>query len=146
MELEVKHLAPYLPYGLQLQYVVRGIVEKVGTMVTINHNENETHPTKIRISMGDGEHIWMFKPILKPLSKLTKRELQDNCNSDGINFVVDILINKENTKAAALLKLVSSKEPSVEDIPLGIANYLFKNHYDVFGLIEQDLAVEKEEI
>lgn len=143
MELEVKHLAPYLPYGLQLQYVVRDKVEKVGTMVNIWHNEGETNPTKISIDYRDGEHIWMFKPILKPMHKLTKQELQQNVNSDGIDFVIDILINKQNTRATSLLRLISNKEPSINDIPLGIANYLFKNHYDVFGLIEQGLAVEK---
>jgi hypothetical protein len=73
MELEIKHLATYLPYGLKLQYVVREKVEKTGIIKSISHNEDETHPTRVSISaMYNEEHIWMFKPILRPLSDLTK--------------------------------------------------------------------------
>ena len=41
--LSAVHLAPYLPYGLKLQYVVRDKVEKTGIMKSIIHNEDETH-------------------------------------------------------------------------------------------------------
>lgn len=82
-ELELKHLAPYLPYGLKLQYVVREKVEQIGIMKSISHNEDETNPTRVSISaMYNEEHIWMFKPLLRPLSQLTQ-EIEHN----GENFV-----------------------------------------------------------
>ncbi len=69
MELEVKHLAPYLPYGLKLQYVVREKVEKTGVLQSISHRDFETHPTRVSIEgLYNEEHIWMFTPILHPLS------------------------------------------------------------------------------
>ena len=150
MELEIKHLTPYLPYGLKMQYVVREKVEKTGIMKTIIHNEDETHPTKISIDWNNEEHIWMFKPILRPLSDLTK-EIQVNgekfypleklteifggrpISFDGTCFYTKI---QEN--------MVRKKE---DVVPLHFSqldafNKLFEWHFDVFGLIPAGLATD----
>lgn len=98
--LEIKHLAAYLPYKINLQYIIRDRVVKTGIMKTIIHNEADTHPTKISIDWDDAEHIWMFKPILRPLSDLTKEievdgkrfvpidifEISDSENADEYDF------------------------------------------------------------
>lgn len=68
-KLTIEHLAPYLPYGLkvQLQY---GDSEPM----TINglSDIEEYDDIKIKVGYMDGEHIWMFKPYLRPLSQLTE--------------------------------------------------------------------------
>ena len=122
MELEVKHLAPYLPYGLKLQYVVREKVEQIGIMKSISHNEDETHPTRVSISsMYNEEHIWMFKPLLKPLSQLGNENYFFHYdNQEGL------MMKRKNETYCRLNEL----------------DFLFKNHFDVFGLIDAGLATE----
>lgn len=136
MELQVKHLAPYLPYGLKLQYVVREKVEKTGIMKSINHNEDETHPTRVSISaMYNEEHIWMFKPLLRPLSQI--KEYFEPI------FETDKEVNE-------FLSYETLTPFSIEDlenclpnyIPYGSFKVLLKHHFDVFGLIEKGLAVD----
>ena len=137
--LSAVHLAPYLPYGLKLQYVVRDKVERTGIMKSIIHNEEATHPTKVYIEWGDAEHIWMFKPILKPISDLDwkiKIEFEKYDNKRNYDKEIINLFCEENGIDELLenLELSSIRYECVE--------YMFKNHYDFFGLIEKGLAVD----
>jgi hypothetical protein len=127
MELEAKHLAPYLPYGLKLQYTVRDKVEQTGIMKSISHNKNETHPTRVSIEFNNEEHIWMFKPVLVPLKELS-------AYSNGIKH------RGYRTDENNFLNLIS-------DIESGRGNYdimqmCFEEHIDVFGLIKAGLAID----
>jgi hypothetical protein len=73
MELELKHIAPYLPYGLKAMFGYLSDFEyRVIKITGVTHYEHETHPTRVRYDWYDSELIWMFKPILYPLSDLTK--------------------------------------------------------------------------
>lgn len=128
MELELKHLAAYLPYNLKVQYVVRGVVEETGVITKITHNEDDTHPTRVGIYYANCEHIWMFKPILKPMSKLTEKEVT-NLGFQRLFF-------------AALKRSLKYKK-WFDDVPYRLIKYLLSQHYDIFGLIEAGLAVEK---
>lgn len=145
MELEVKHLAPYLPYGLKLQYVVREKVEQTGIMKSISHNEDETHPTRVSISsMYNEEHIWMFKPLLKPLSKLSNEELIPI----GL-FIRDIekhkAIYKDNIFAVEDAKawIRTGMKPVLSLLQVqGIMEHLYSVHADIYKLIDAGLATE----
>jgi hypothetical protein len=145
MELEVKHLAPYLPYGLKLQYLVREKVEQTGIMKSISHNEDETHPTRVSISaMYNEEHIWMFKPLLKPLSKLSNEEL----------IPIGLLIRdiekhkatyKDNIFAVGDAKawIRTGMKPVLSLLQVqGIMEHLYSVHADIFKLIDAGLATE----
>ncbi len=120
MELDIKHLVPYLPYNLKLQY--NGNKEKIGIMKTIIHNYDENHPTKIAIAFNDAEHIWMFKPLLKSMRNLTQEDI--------INLKLFVKADIEY----------------VIDNPLMCdyheIQYLLSKHYDIFGLISSGLAIE----
>ena len=136
MELEVKHLAPYLPYGLKLQYVVREKVEQTGIMKSINHNEDETHPTKVSISaMYNEEHIWMFKPMLRRKTHL--HTLQS-----------EILIRwggglSDRAKAQWLKEVTDDMLYSAfNSLRYDFVELMLENHIDVFGLIDTGLATE----
>jgi hypothetical protein len=123
MELTVNHLAPYLPYGLKLQYIVRDKVISTGIMKSISHNEDETHPTRVSISaMYNEEHIWMFKPLLKSMSRLGQENI------------------------VKLKLFVEADKQYLIDNPLNCCyddlQYLLSEYYDVFGLIEKGLATE----
>lgn len=72
MKLELKHLAPYLPYGLKM-YDVKNpeyTPELVGII-----NEDVIRLTLPRFPYGQKFSMIEFKPILRPLSDLSK-----NCN------------------------------------------------------------------
>jgi hypothetical protein len=69
-ELNIKHLGRRTAYKPKLMYNN----SKIGTLSNIytvgeGYDNNDV---KISIDYADGEHIWMFKPILRPLSDLTK--------------------------------------------------------------------------
>lgn len=146
MELQAKHLAPYLPYNLKMNYIVREKVERIGILTNIHHNTDETHPTKISISgLYDDEHIWMFKPHLKSLSKLTDEELIP------VGLIIRDVPKHKATFKDNILAIEDAKcwltrtgmKPTLSLTQvLEINEYLFSIHADVYGLIKNDLAVE----
>jgi len=105
--LELKHIAPYLPFGLQYINTLRNEINSLTIyqypkFVQVNKSKNA-------ITLNS------YKPILRPLSDLTKE-----IEIEGIKFVpIDI-----------------------SEIKLHTYNKLLEWHFDVFGLIEQGLAVD----
>ena len=124
MELTISHLAPYLPYNLELQYIVRDQVVTTGIMNSISHYQHETHPTRVSIGYYDEEYIWMFKPLLKPMSFLS--------DEDKINLY---LFTKEDIDFCIENPLM---------LPYYDIQYLLSKHFDVFGLINNGLATIKQ--
>ena len=66
MKLELKHLAPYLPYELKVDY--NGKVWSIEPVIMYNKvllsNEDD----------ADSSFICAIKPILRPISSITKEE------------------------------------------------------------------------
>lgn len=124
MELELKHLAPYLPYGVKIQGQTHGDIEEL-TMLSENaiyvKSQNTTY-------YGAWADIMDIKPILRPLSDLTEIFYWDNLQ-DGDCELDRERINEIKNSPRGHLKLYQS-------------NYLFKHHFDIFGLIEKDLAID----
>lgn len=135
MELEVKHLAPYLPYGLKLQYVEREKVISTGIMRTISHNDFETHPTRVDINYEGQEHIWMFKPLLRRKTYLHSLQsemlirwgsgLSDRAKAQWIKEVTDDMMYS-----------------AFNSLRYDFVELMLENHIDVFGLIDVGLATE----
>jgi len=70
-QLTIKHLGRRIQYKPKLIYPHTG---KIGTLSNI-YNIGEGYDNddiKLSIDFNDGEHIWMFKLILRSLSDLTK--------------------------------------------------------------------------
>lgn len=107
MKLELKHLAPYLPYNLNFY-----IEDIDGTRLD---NWAMTIDTPLRKIIE-----FQNKPILHPLSYLTE-EHANNCNYSHRDFKWEI-IN--------------------QNVPIKIWNDLLKNHWDVFELIPEGLAID----
>ena len=127
MELELKHLAPYLPYELKIlngkEYdIVNGIDNKTVISLFRGHLENFTT-------------IENVKPILRPLSDLTK-EIKVNGNLFTPNH-------------HPLFKIFISADMDwfIDNCPFfvdyGQVQKLLEWHFDVFGLIELGLAIDK---
>jgi hypothetical protein len=141
MELEVKHLIPYLPYGLKCQYIVRDSIVKTGTLVGINHRPYETHPTRVSIDFEEQEHIWMFKPILRPLKNLgeiIEHNGETFCPIDWIEDKYYTLYLHEECKRL----MEEDGHNWINHMSYLLIQHLFEWHFDVFGLINEKLAVE----
>ena len=134
--IELKHLAPYLPYNLKFRQRVRKPTSPVAyyyenRLMTVSHIE------------------WLLtseiqKPILRPLSDLTEKVLKDIKKMMLVDFEY---IDKDGIQSIHFptgnISITSIHYEIVEECPLGFYNYLLKHHFDVFGLIEKGLAIDK---
>ena len=113
MKLELKHLAPYLPYSLKClnqhlpdtELVVEELIG-VSNHITWSGIFNARHGSNHTPICG-------VKPILRPLSDLNYKPFRN----------YDYLVNQ---------KLYSMQE----------YEFIFSNHFDVFGLIDKGLAID----
>ena len=140
-QLELKHLAPYLPYGLKIKE--NSGLKRVLTLKWLRYREDDGRPivgvgiNSMEINMYHEE----FKPILRPLSDLTK---EIEYNGEGELTYFDVLEG-----GAVYISWCESKE-SGKPISINQINgwpwrqmvKLFEWHFDVFGLIEKGLAID----
>jgi hypothetical protein len=124
-KLELKHLSPYLPYGLKLFYTHTKKIGQVSNIYTIGEGY-DNDDIKISIDYTDGEHIWMYKPILRPLSDLTE-EIEEG---KPMFF-----------PSHQLIKHIEQQQ-DIFNCSYSEIDYLIRNHFDVFGLIEKGLAID----
>lgn len=136
MNLELKHLAPYLPYDLEyaqkkesytteeFYFVKKGVISTKGVVGNVN-------------SILDTN---FYFPILKPISDFSLLVIEEFEKYDG----------KRNGKANEEIINLFCEENGVDEIienivlsslPYECIDFIFKNHYDFFGLISQGLAV-----
>ena len=126
MKLELKYLSPYLPYDLKLIHSFKKV------------RDNRKSPLKRWIKSMDGLSLQCFlngyedqlfigywQPILRPLSDLRlENEYSEYLNEYASNCIRWVLVN------------------DVSEVRLNTFNYLIKNHFDVFNLIPQGLAID----
>lgn len=120
-KLELKHLAPYLPYGLKI--TVYGDFE----MKLVHDSKPEDlHTISIKGVLED----YHCKTILRPLSELNTDEIF----SDSA-FCSEIIIQDLESI------WMSYDSPCMADFVSGY-HQLLENNFDVFGLIEKGLAID----
>lgn len=115
MELEAKHLVSYLPYELKFgsgnqkyhEFVLSGINFNTRTDIQIRTRGNRIY------KISD----LRFKPLLRPLSDLTK---------ESGNHILDFR---------------TGERIDILSLPYFIVEKLIECHFDVFGLIDQGLAL-----
>ena len=142
MKLELRHLAPYLPYGVKM------IFEKSGDIRVLNGLFIELGELRFHFNViNRGQTIWNYKPILRPLSDLTK-EIEVN----GKRFIpIDIM--NEYSDLECVPSLLSDNPDALyfsnnddkiylTDIYPNHISKLFEWHFDVFNLIENNLAID----
>lgn len=125
MNLEIKHIAAYLPYDLE-------VVEK---------DSNYKRESKIVTSISSYRNWVMFyqdidycpidsvKLCLKPMSLLTKEELQKQGFYKYLTYLTTEWAN-------------SNHDRRIGHIPFEMIEYLLSQKYDIFNLIEKGLAVK----
>jgi len=165
MGLELKHIAPYLPYKLNwdLSTTEYGEEEvnrlKECKLISLGNPPmtGMTLQTNIRSQNNGIMHldIGAGKPILHPLSDLAK-EIEHN----GEKFIPMEVINKQNSFGEYLyiqdgkdsrnymgLDWWTEEEGGFEFWEMQVVyEKLFEWHFDVFGLIEANLALNFNEI
>ena len=140
-KLELKHLAPYLPYSLKCQLVDQGetVIAKLCGAYTDN--------SYAFFDTVESEHGFdSIKPILRPLS-----DLIEEINHNGDIFYPCDKVSDD----IAHLYLGTSEIPSNEEVVSNVISEhhvielqylfvgkLFEWHFDVFGLIEKGLAID----
>lgn len=134
MELQLKHLAPYLPYELRLSadYFT---IDKSFLLVS----ENTTN------SFGNGLNIndvfrFNAKPLLRPLSQI-QSYFEPLWDSD---IDVRTYLSEEYITSFGFESIEEILEHKVEWWPVGFYTTLLKHHFDIFSLIENGLATIKE--
>jgi len=159
MKLELKHIAPYLPYGLKTnEGKLIGLTNWIGWCGTFKDNTGET-----RVPLS------AVKPLLLPLSALTE-PLEDGTVPivelakihldwvEGNDY--DLKCDYRFSRQVNVISTWQHKGCTdsfyndnlfIQTIrthlnPYWINEYLFANHFDVFGLIEQGLAIDKRTI
>ena len=121
MKLELKHLAPYLPYGLKGIETYKGSIKY---LISID--------LTLGLKVGDLKedylvHFNSFKPILRPLSDLKK------------DAEIKILVEKTfETSEDGWNEFYNNPL----DYPYYAVEVLLKHHFDVFGLIPKGLAID----
>jgi len=167
MELQIKHLAPYLPYAIRfstdfdhIRYVMAGL-EIQKSIVVLKAYNNAKNKKRLAIKTMVKNNC---KPILRPLSDLSK-EIEHK----GEKFVpiVEFLKmahetwfkEKENTiyseieysitpnQVKAYITFMATKDIVLyylmpENFPVWIYNKLCEWHFDIFNLIGQGLATD----
>jgi hypothetical protein len=133
MKLELKHLAGYLPYGLTVKV-------KYGwcTMLTLNDWSINTDCKESYYYETLEETD--FKPILRPLSDLTKE-----IEVEGEKFVPALRTQLHMFSALPLVydnMQVLENRITTNTISYSDMQYLISLHFDVFKLIPAGLAID----
>ncbi len=129
MKLELKHLAPYLPYSLKLEdsygnkYNVAWMSTKNLSVINIK-GFGEVEKNKWSYASGK------LKPILRPLSDLKNKIKELRLDSVYIENASTNRIEELATMCDDVLYW------SYSDFQI-----LLQSHFDVFGLIEKGLAI-----
>lgn len=127
MSLELKHLAPYLPYGLRIK---EGNVEFELTGSFLDEWFNWGSPMK-------------GKPILKPMSDFDKPLPLDSRFYSRVSEVNRLLDTRYEVDRDLDFNIDSESAVYFNaSNALQLYDFLFENHFDVFGLIPAGLAID----
>ena len=162
-KLTIKHLAPYLPYGLKIQGQTHGQIEELSAC-----DENNVNIKDRGFQYGWWADMFDVKPILRPLSDLTKEienigiPLRKLCRlfaykeqyvkdwnfgeRDGVYFAsaTDPIMTRlfeYNSKDMFFILSNPRDKEKLNCKQFEAFQKLFEWHFDVFGLIEKGLAI-----
>ena len=151
MKLELKHIAPYLPYklGVASGDEYDSILSNIGIMGTHYDVYAPNNYTIYQLcKCEDGVFKYMgvrpiqVKPILRPLSSMTEKESDELEDIIGCNFYIYISNNGIEIEENIIDPWYGKSVLRMETLNR-IYEWLFSNHFDVFNLIENDLAIDK---
>lgn len=135
LELKIEYLAPYLPYGLKLKSWHKDNEYHIMTMCDKSGLSN----LSISEVIDNQDEHYNYKPILRPLSDLTK----EIASSEHRNYkFIEVLQLHNNVKIDSNGVVTDGKdEYGIHWLAYESMQLLLKWHFDVFGLIEKGLAI-----
>lgn len=144
-KLEIKHISPYLPYNLCFITPL----QIIGFDKVLPKQLHGIIDNYARFNTPDGYIEYYFediKPILRPFSDLTKPclpgglipmfELIKMCDLNTTDFELHFI----NLNFCLYSK--SQKRFFINDNNFYLTQKLFEYHFDIFGLIENGLAID----
>lgn len=153
-KLELKHLAPYLPYDIKvriLNYKSDYVGKEFGTLSGYYYFNGEPHYYVNKDKNQAGKDWTLIQPILRPLSDLTKEievggekfvpsdKIMETHELWSSTFAYGFSIEQDSLGIIGF-KTPESWLPLVNYIPF--FDKLYEWHFDVFGLIEKGLAID----
>jgi len=152
MKLELKHIAPYLPYELKMKHYENN---RIGILQGVSTN-TLGQPYSLCVNTNWCNYF-VYKPILRPLSDLTK-EIEVN----GKKFVpIDVIgedfdlnicdcdyVSDWSERGDNFLDYVNEfieqkhGNHHLNFLPFGFIQKLIEWHFDIFQLIPQKLAID----
>lgn len=148
MKLELKHLSAYQEHKIKLLY--KGKVCNIAYLSTKRVAFIRTDGIGEVIKMTWEQATGKIKLILRPLSDLTKEieingekfipiDIFDFGDDDSNNKIPDYgLKNHDYMIAISEYNLTYD----INFLPFGVVEFLFKWHFDLFGLIPEKLAID----
>lgn len=140
MKLELKYLSAYLPYGVNGNWIDENGKGWIHDLIGLNSRGD----MQVLLMACDGSVNWYnikeFKPILRPLTDLTK-EIEHN--GEKVVFVEYL----EENSPIAFNPIKELVEPLMENInwishvEYYLIQHLLSWHFDCFSLIDNDLAI-----
>jgi len=142
-QLEMKHLSPYLPYGLQLYDSYDDMNVSLRGLIL-----DDTEPVKVSkfFHLIKSRKMDEIKPILRPLSDLIK---EININGETMAPCDYFEYGDENQdeifrNASRDLETIGkyNLHHDIQFQPNGVIEKLFEWKFDIFGLIDHNLAID----
>ena len=143
MELEIKHLAPYLPYKIDaemLDYKIDYVGKQFDTIIGVEQWSKDGIYWSVLTVGGSKPNLRSIKPILRPLSSLT--ELMPSQGVSYGSYLWNEIVATDDDSF--------DKDEFYENCSLGLVNYLpiivieklFEWKFDIFNLIPNNLAID----
>jgi len=121
MKLELKHLASYLPYDLLITK------DDWDNYMKLTLCSNYLSDAKNKYDIGIIDTLsFQAKPILRPLSDLTK----EDWNNVFVNSDIDNILS------------IYQSDKHLGCVEYYLVNLLLSHHFDIYGLIENGLAID----
>ena len=138
MKLELKHITPYLPYKLRVVEWYRGKqIHDEFVVDCVNWDGKNIGGSDASLDSFELERMFNLKdikPILRPMANLFTDEFKD-LRDDISDYELDVIFTW----------FVSELKPTNPLICISyyVATLLFEHHFDIFGLIDKGLAIER---
>ncbi len=136
MKLEDK-LYAYLPYELKIKWNdedSKGTLTGISFIGDIIHAQLDFKGVKGMYEFSD------FKPILRPLSDLTKEIEHEGITFNPYTYWSEKVVSKEQWQK--ICETISDDYCKIMDLPAWCVNLLYMWHFDIFNLIPEGLAID----
>lgn len=135
MELELKHIAPYLPYGLKFEINIFDQATVNGLMVGINNKEIEF--SGIRQTITESFCYDLCIPILRPKTDLNKEIIVN-----GEKHQMWLLLNGCKVLDNGKIENMNGCLFNILDLKYSQIQRMLEFHIDIFDLIPQGRAID----